>query len=52
MLLARKTFPKYQPKKEYIVSLGVSDPLTNLNDQKQKDNGSAYYLFLSRIHEY
>ena len=51
MLLARKTFPKYQPKKEYIVSLGVSDPLTNLNDQKQKDNGSAYYLFLSRIHE-
>lgn len=51
MLLARTTFTKYKPKKEYVVSLGISDPLKNLNYKKQKDNSSAYYLFLSRIHE-
>ena len=51
MLLAHTTFPKYKPKREHIVSLGISDPLAMLKDQNLKNNSSNYYLFLSRIHE-
>jgi glycosyltransferase involved in cell wall biosynthesis len=56
-LLARETFKPYQPKKVFVVGLGVEQPPAQ-NDAMQQVfyqacpelNGQPYLLFLSRIH--
>lgn len=58
MVLARKTFKGYRPKKEMNVGYGIKPP-PEYNDAMRKDflekcpevEGEPYLLFLSRIHE-
>jgi glycosyltransferase involved in cell wall biosynthesis len=58
MILARKTFRPYHPKKELNVSYGITPPpeFKNISvlefQQKCPElNGRPYWLFLSRIHQ-
>ncbi|CAZ95177.1 Glycosyltransferase, family GT4 [Zobellia galactanivorans] len=57
LLLARTTFPKYQPKKEINVGYGIQPPPSRAVKMKEafthtvpQWNGKPYLLFLSRIH--
>jgi glycosyltransferase involved in cell wall biosynthesis len=57
MELARETFTPYQPKKEWVVGLGVSEPPSEtsvMQDALQmvcpEIRGRRFILFISRIH--
>ena len=58
LILARKPFRPYSPKKEINVGYGIKKPPAHTLKMKQTFfklclglNGSPYFLFLSRIHE-
>ncbi|MBG47378.1 MAG: glycosyl transferase family 1 [Pseudozobellia sp.] len=58
LLLARKTFPNYQPKKEINVGYGIQPPPSRTADMREaftkrvpQWNKKPYFLFLSRIHQ-
>ncbi|MDO6810410.1 glycosyltransferase [Zobellia galactanivorans] len=57
LLLARTTFPNYQPKKEINVGYGIQPPPSRTAEMREafartvpRWNGKPYLLFLSRIH--
>ncbi|MDO6519625.1 glycosyltransferase [Zobellia uliginosa] len=57
LLLARTTFPNYQPKKEINVGYGIQPPPSRIAEMREafahtvpQWNGKPYLLFLSRIH--
>ncbi|MEO8471857.1 MAG: glycosyltransferase [Chryseolinea sp.] len=58
LLLARKTFRPYHPKKELVVGLGVHRPPVYVSEMTQafadrcpQISNQPYFLFLSRINE-